>query len=319
MTKDDFENFWISSAFVYHDSRQREENQILPLGHFEWFRYKSPTSVRLSSEELMSLFRTFIPTFGTMITTGLLFTLDHVFWEILQLLVKFVKTAQESVKTGHVYLNIYSDQADGEIGIIASMFKEMADAFSQIEDTNVLTDQLADCLKEPQKPLLEFQAIAVAVSVLLLINIAISPWILRFRRYICVINRPLRERQRINWLRMSIKMTRGKGYLKRFKVYAQLTSKNGIIGMIARIVTGKTHYRCLQCLVAGGANSENFMPCLTPSCGAFYCFDCLPYLKNQCSRCRLKIIRQDMFSGNLSDVSSDEGETNNEGLFRYVT
>ena len=70
MTKDDFENFWISSgwvllldfrpgiswaqqkpspAFVYHDSRQREENQILPLGHFEWFRYKSPTSVRLSS------------------------------------------------------------------------------------------------------------------------------------------------------------------------------------------------------------------------------------------------------------------------------
>ena len=46
---------------------------------------------------------------------------------------KFVKTAQESVKTGHVYLNIYSDQADGEIGIIASMFKEMADAFSQIE------------------------------------------------------------------------------------------------------------------------------------------------------------------------------------------
>ena len=37
------------SAFVYHDSRQREENQILPLGHFEWFRYKSPTSVRLSS------------------------------------------------------------------------------------------------------------------------------------------------------------------------------------------------------------------------------------------------------------------------------
>ena len=158
MTKDDFENFWISSAFVYHDSRQREENQILPLGHFEWFRYKSPTSLRLSSkgyfcelklhgpwgklldghrprssgelcferkslvfvdrclcksccqklivsngeyempqnrtnipdpsEELMSLFRTFIPTFGTMITTALLFTLDHVFWEILELLVK---------------------------------------------------------------------------------------------------------------------------------------------------------------------------------------------------------------------------------------
>ena len=26
-----------------------------------------------------------------------------------------------------------------------------------------------------------------------------------------------------------------------------------------------------------------------------------------------------MFSGNLSDVSSDEGETNDEGLFRYVT
>ena len=50
MTKDDFENFWISSAFVYHDSRQREENQILPLGHFEWFRYKSPTSLRLSSK-----------------------------------------------------------------------------------------------------------------------------------------------------------------------------------------------------------------------------------------------------------------------------
>ena len=40
---------------------------------------------------------------------------------------------------------------------------------------------------------------------------------------------------------------------------------------------------------------------------------------HQKSRCRLKIIRQDMFSGNLSDVSSDEGETNDESLFRYVT
>ena len=45
----------------------------------------------------------------------------------------------------------------------------------------MLTDKLADCLKEPQKPLLEFQAIAVCISVLLLINIALSPWILRFR------------------------------------------------------------------------------------------------------------------------------------------
>ena len=49
-----------------------------------------------------------------------------------------MKTAQESVKTGHVYLNIYSDKADGEIGIIASMFKEMADAFSQIEGKDLL-------------------------------------------------------------------------------------------------------------------------------------------------------------------------------------
>ena len=49
------------------------------------------------------------------------------------------------------------------------------------EDTNVLTDQLADCLKEPQKPLFEMKAIAIVVAGLLLINIAVSPWILRFR------------------------------------------------------------------------------------------------------------------------------------------
>ena len=49
------------------------------------------------------------------------------------------------------------------------------------KDTNVLTDQLADCLKEPQKPLFEMKAIAIVVAVLLLINIAVSPWILRFR------------------------------------------------------------------------------------------------------------------------------------------
>ena len=47
------------------------------------------TNIPDPSEELMSLFRTFIPTFGTMITTALLFTLDHVFWEILELLVKY--------------------------------------------------------------------------------------------------------------------------------------------------------------------------------------------------------------------------------------
>ena len=242
------------------------------------------------------------------------------------------------MKTGHVYLNIYSDQADGEIGIIASMFKEMADAFSQIEGTGWVLTEERDlvtvrrvlCSKWLQmKIFLRYKCsdwstcwlleratkavvwvssnscscCCVAVDQYCYITMDITLQERSFfrtrshirlflelrRRYICVLNRPLRERQRINWLRMSIKMTRGKGYLKRFKVYAQLTSKNGIIGMIARIVTGKTHYRCLQCLVAGGANSENFMPCLTPSCGAFYCFDCLPYLKNQCRKCSWKV------------------------------
>ena len=63
----------------------------------------------------------------------MVWTILNTTWYAKESSYKFVKTAQESVKTGHVYLNIYSDQADGEIGIIASMFKEMADAFSQIE------------------------------------------------------------------------------------------------------------------------------------------------------------------------------------------
>lgn len=61
------------------------------------------------------------------------------------------------------------------------MFKEMADAFSQIEDSNVLTDKLADCLKEPSRPLTEFQIIWALFSVLLIVNTLVSPWVLRLR------------------------------------------------------------------------------------------------------------------------------------------
>ena len=76
----------------------------------------------------------------------------------------------------------------------------------------------------------------------------------RLRRTICAASRPERERQRINWLRMSILMTRGKSYARRLQVYFQWTSKNGIFGWFCRQVTGKTHFRCLLCLIAGGAD-----------------------------------------------------------------
>jgi len=95
----------------------------------------------------------------------------------------------------------------------------------------------------------------------------------------------------------------------------QLTSKNGIVGWIARQLSGKTFFRCLVCLKAGRQTSEEFMPCLTPGCGAYICLDCLPYLKNECSRCRLKIIQ---VPNDASNQISDDENLSEKGLFRFV-
>ena len=131
---------------------------------------------------------------------------------------------------------------------------------------------------------------------------------------------------------MSMKMTRGKSYVKRLQVHFQWSSRNGIIGWLARQITGKTRFRCLVCLVAGGSSEfevkheftneifnlkvKRFLPCTTAGCKAQFCIDCLPFLNNKCSRCRLSIVR---VSDIEEDVSDDEGDHATTGILRYVS
>ena len=136
--------------------------------------------------------------------------------------------------------------------IMASLFQEVADAFQQQDNVAESVDVLTECFKKPSEMKPQFRVMWAVFCVLLVINAVVAPWVSRLRRSICARFRPERERQRINWLRMSILMTRGKGYARRLQVYFQWTSKNGIFGWICRQITGKTHFRCLLCLIAGG-------------------------------------------------------------------
>ena len=271
----------------------------------------------MSRQETGKLFQSLIPVVGSIFSSSLIFGLDYVFWSILNTFYNFLQKRLTAAKLGNVHLHIYgSTKENDDIGIMGTMFKEIADAFQQLEDIGETSSQLADCIQKPEEPKPQIRTIWMIFSFLLVTNTLTSPWILRIRRYICEIHRPTRERQRINWLRMNIKMTRGKGYAKRVKVFMQLSSKNGLMGWIARIVTGKTYYRCLVCLKAGKRTSEEFLPCLTPGCGAYLCLDCLPYLKNECTRCRLQLIQAPGITND--DISDDDYEDANKSLFRFV-
>ena len=319
MSKDNFDNCWITNDFEDHDEEHREEDQLLPLGFFERRSYLYTSSLRLTKTETTRLIRSVMALVGTLTSTGTVFFVDYTFTLALKALRVFIKQTADYAQLGQVRLKVYGATEDpNDMTIMASLFQEVADAFQQQDNVAESVDTLNDCFGEPSEMRPQFRIMWSVFSALLILNAITAPWVSRLRRAICAQFRPERERQRINWLRMSILMTRGKSYARRLQAYFQWTSKNGMFGWLCRQVTGKTHFRCVLCLIAGSMDdAEKFLPCVTPGCNAQYCVECLPFLDNTCTRCRLHIVRVD--GDDEDDVSDDDGETNKTRILRYVT
>ena len=64
MSKDDFDNCWITDDFEEHDEQHREEDQILPLGFFERRRYLYTSSLWLTNTESTRLMRSVMAVIG---------------------------------------------------------------------------------------------------------------------------------------------------------------------------------------------------------------------------------------------------------------
>ena len=84
--------------------------------------------------EIHKLLRSLIPVVGSIFSSSIIFGLDFIFWSILQTFYSFLQKRLTQAKLGRLHLDIYgSTHENHDIGIMGSMFKEIADAFQQLE------------------------------------------------------------------------------------------------------------------------------------------------------------------------------------------
>ena len=107
MSKDDFDNCWITDDFEEHDEQHREEDQILPLGFFERRRYLYTSSLWLTNTESTRLLRSVMAVIGTLVSTGVVFFTDYTFTLTLNTLYVFIKQTADYSKLGHVRLKVF--------------------------------------------------------------------------------------------------------------------------------------------------------------------------------------------------------------------
>ncbi|XP_076802542.1 DC-STAMP domain-containing protein 2-like isoform X2 [Clavelina lepadiformis] len=196
------------------------------------------------------------------------------------------------------------------VGFVTVIYRSIASALERIASSEGYNFAIDKCLPIPRGPDYNLYIVILSLYLFLYILCIIEAYVLRTRRRIMARFYPKRERIRILYLRTRILGDRGvstggspassalqRACLSvqqtkeqdRTSLVTRLANKRGVVGWVARHLTGKTKHRCDICKLAGGAaDSKLFTRCLRFGCRAQYCVECFEDLHRICVSCLLK-------------------------------
>nr|XP_039249116.1 DC-STAMP domain-containing protein 2-like isoform X1 [Styela clava] len=328
LTRNDFDNCYITAQFKHLDRKCAKHGRpvILPLRYKESRKFISPKRCAMSRAELKKCFR------------GWLFVTSNLVWSLFMMLIDWSLYSMMVMVTGTLSMKstslvedlmAASEKSDAfsrntEMlgafftlnvfgrGLVPAIYRAVVRALQQVTKKEGLDINMDKCLPRPSVP--DFFSYLVIYCILqtCYILVYIQAYMLRLRRYIMAKYYPVRERNRIMYLRRKILNNRGIGNVedlkrtlrdasdtietnqakKRKTLYQRLimwSNRRGIKGKLARLLTGRDKHRCTLCMFSGSRNDDDlFTKCQRPGCSIEYCKPCFEDLHRICPSCLMR-------------------------------
>ncbi|XP_065088045.1 DC-STAMP domain-containing protein 2-like [Ochlerotatus camptorhynchus] len=304
LTKDSFDNFYISHDFLAIDQHRRGMNRdtILPLTRKERNRFINLNSISLIRKEKLRIARTAVFLFMSSIQILGLIAADYCLYWLLATIRYAALRESDIERPPMVTLEVSGS------GIVADMYRGIVGAFEpMVKHVDILDPER--CAPDPKTP---NYVRYLQISLLLLfcwICIVLEPYGLRVRQLIMRGYYPERARERATWLYNDILLKR-ESFVKVVRRQMRFDKGDHKPGNWIDVIRAKTNrfWICRKVFGAGDGKkcilcSERLakneaVGCLRPGCVGTYCYECFLEIQNVCSICS-----EPMDSSDQSDVS----------------
>ncbi|XP_021695181.1 DC-STAMP domain-containing protein 2 [Aedes aegypti] len=310
LTKDSFDNFYISRDFIAIDEHRRSMNRdtVLPLTRKERNRYIHLTSMSLIRKEKLRIARSAVFLFISSIHILGLMAADYCLYWLLALIRHVFLRQADIERPPMVTLEVSGS------GIIADMYRGIVGAFEPMVKHADILDP-ARCAPDPKTP--DFIRY-LQISLLLLfcwMCIVLEPYGLRIRQIIMRAYYPDRAKERATWLYNDVLLKResfvkilrrqlglGSGDSKPRKLMDIFRAKTNLFWICRKILGSNGGGK--KCIFCSERIAENeAVSCLRPGCVGVYCYECFVEIQNLCTICS-----EPMDSSDQSDISIERFE-----------
>ncbi|XP_071945224.1 DC-STAMP domain-containing protein 2-like [Antedon mediterranea] len=291
VTKDKFDNFYITKEFRKVDKNRRENGKefVLPLKKYEKKTMIDVTTLSLSHPEKGSFKIGLASVILKALITAIIILVDYGFYWLLTVIESLYKEINYSASGGgDLSYNIEGD------GLMADFARNLYGEGPQDSNTYEIQSQAQKCIPKPFKPEDNTAIIIGVLYGVIILTVLFQAYALRLRRWIASYYYPEREQARTMYLynktlrkrktlwsilKQTIKENRREQVeAERISFRAWLATHNKLCGII---FANKMHV-CLGC--ATGEN-ESFYICETPRCSGAYCGECLEQVGSLCTLC----------------------------------
>ena len=294
LTKDRFDNFYITHQFKKLDAKRKEQGKpsLLPLKKSEKAKLIDLTQISLSKPEKRLFKSGLFTVIMHSLVAGILVLADYGLFALLSLIHRHGQVKSEVSGEQSTNINVKGNGAMSNF--IRQMFIDNFEATSMFSST-INSDM---CLPKPTPPS-EFLSITIgALYLLAILTVLFQAYALRLRRRIAAFYYPERELERLqylynhtlhkrqsmaNFLQERVKMNQHELEAERrvsFRSYLALRYPCSrkffrLFGTEKRI--------CLAC--ANEDEHNNFKTCGTTGCPGRYCYECFQDIAGVCSLC----------------------------------
>lgn len=304
LTKDSFDNFYISRDFLAIDQHRRGMNReaILPLSRKERNRFISLNSKSLIRKEKLRIARSAVFLFISSIQILGLIAADYCLYWLLATIRYAALRESDIERPPMVTLEVTGS------GIVADMYRGIVGAFEPMVKHGDILDP-ERCAPDPKIP---NYVRYLQISLLLLfcwICIVLEPYGLRVRQIIMRGYYPERARQRATWLYNDILLKResffnvvrrqmgfDKGDHKPGNWMDVIRAKTSRFWICRKVFGPGDSKKCILC--SERLAKDEAVSCLRPGCIGAYCYECFLEIQNACSICL-----EPMDSSDQSDLS----------------
>ncbi|XP_013927328.1 PREDICTED: DC-STAMP domain-containing protein 2 [Thamnophis sirtalis] len=310
--EDSFDNIYITKPFLEMDAVRRKNKlpSVLPLSPKESTKYIRPTSMVLPRKEQIAYALALARICRQFILVILLIVADFSVYWLLDL-VRY-HLVGEIVARAPVITTI---SVNGS-GYTSELYRDMVSTFDVLQEGNISVVS-PKCRLHPSEPDYDGYLVIGLMYGVCLFSAIFGTYIQRTRRVLCAWYYPSRERERVCYLYNTI-LTRRTNLMRAvLRAVRQNSADEGHRNILlifaskfrlCRWLVKKLGIHEAYCMGCGklqrGADSEDFVTCITPACRGIYCPECYRILNNTCSICMAPLTYQGDIDEEID--SSDE-------------